>query len=164
VCIREFSAKLNLHCRNPFSSFSMSTPTKNCLDPWSFLLIKADGNVCLCCWSQPIGNVHTAGLNTIVGGMEAQQLRSSLLTGELLDCCRHCPAREDTTTDKLYRDVETYLSDSDKRTAISQGQLILTPPVAEPSHQSSKPKSSEPRLKYLWKSTVLRPLKILLNR
>lgn len=102
----------------------MTSPTKACLDPWSFLMIKADGNVSLCCWSAPVGNTNTADLDAIITGLKAQHLRSSLLTGELMPCCRSCPARGDTTTDALQEDVTAYLSDQDNRYTISQGALV----------------------------------------
>lgn len=142
----------------------MSTPTKACLDPWSFLLIKADGHVCLCCWSEPIGNVNTAELDQIVTGLKAQHLRSSLLTGELPGCCRHCPARDETTTERLCEDVETYLNDSDKRYTVSQGRLILSQPVASPPDPSAKKKPAKHWFKRLWKSKALTPLKSRVRR
>jgi hypothetical protein len=142
----------------------MSTISKACLDPWSFLLIKADGNVCLCCWSEPIGNVNSADLDAIVSGLKAQHLRSSLLTGELLRCCSQCPAREDTTTEKLCADVETYLNDTEKLYAVSQGKLFLKPSSADPSPASSKPKPSKHWLKRIWTSKLVRPLKKMLYR
>ncbi len=112
----------------------MTSPTKACLDPWSFLMIKADGNVSLCCWSAPIGNTNAADLDQIVSGLKAQHLRSSLLTGELMPCCRSCPARGDTTTDALQEDVTAYLSDTDHRYSVSQGVLVAR---AHPSDQSN---------------------------
>jgi hypothetical protein len=142
----------------------MSTISKACLDPWSFLLIKADGNVCLCCWSEPIGNVNSADLDAIVSGLKAQHLRSSLLTGELLRCCSQCPAREATTTEKLCADVEIYLNDSEKLYAVSQGKLILKPSSADPSPASSKPKPSKHWLKRILTSKLVRTLKKMLYR
>jgi hypothetical protein len=116
------------------------------------LLIKADGNVCLCCWSEPIGNVNSADLDAIVSGLKAQHLRSSLLTGELLRCCSQCPARNATTTEKLCADVETYLNDTEKLYAVSQGKLFL------------KPKPTKHWLKRIWTSKLVRHLKKMLFR
>jgi hypothetical protein len=112
----------------------MTTSTKACLDPWSFLMIKADGNVSLCCWSAPVGNTNVADLDEIITGLKAQHLRSSLLTGELMPCCRFCPARGDTTTEALEKDVTTYLQDKEKRYTISQGVLVAK---AQPSAHST---------------------------
>ncbi|MFM7393586.1 MAG: SPASM domain-containing protein [Cyanobium sp.] len=112
----------------------MTTSTKACLDPWSFLMIKADGNVALCCWSAPVGNTNVADLDQIISGLKAQHLRSSLLTGKLMPCCRFCPARGDTTTEALEKDVTIYLQDKEKRYTISQGILVAK---AQPSTEST---------------------------
>jgi hypothetical protein len=102
----------------------MSIKTKSCLDPWSFLLVKADGSVCLCCWSEPIGNINESSLDDIISGEKAQALRSSLLEGNLAAFCVSCIARDDTTIDKLQADVSTYLTDESRRYVVSQGELI----------------------------------------
>ena len=120
----------------------MTTPTKACLDPWSFLLIKADGSVSLCCWSAPIGNTQTADLDEIVSGLKAQHLRSSLLTGDLLACCLACPARGNTTTEALQKEVETYLTDTQKRTTVTQGRLVATEPIPTGVRTSTPPGST----------------------
>jgi hypothetical protein len=142
----------------------MSTLSKACLDPWSFLLIKADGDVCLCCWSEPVGNVNAADLDSIVGGLKAQHLRSSLLTGELLSCCRNCPAREETTTEKLCKDVETYLNDTNNCFVVSQGKLIANHPQPASNQATPQLKPARPWLKRIWTSRLVRPLKSMLNR
>lgn len=106
----------------------MSSPTKACLDPWSFLMIKANGDVCLCCWTNPIGNINDAELDSIVSNINAQHLRSSLLTGNLSEHCKRCTARTNTTTEELNADVDTYLNDQDNRYTVSQGLLIEVSP------------------------------------
>ncbi len=115
----------------------MTSPTKACLDPWSFLMIKADGNVSLCCWSAPIGNTNSADLDEIITGLKAQHLRSSLLTGELLPCCRSCPARADTTTDALREDVTTYLSDTEHR-YLADRQISCKTVLRQPIQESAQ--------------------------
>jgi radical SAM protein with 4Fe4S-binding SPASM domain len=109
----------------------MSSTTKACLDPWSFLMIKANGDVCLCCWTNPIGNINDAELDSIVSNINAQHLRSSLLTGNLSENCRRCTARTNTTTEKLNADVETYLNDHSHRYTVSQGELVEVSPNNE---------------------------------
>lgn len=136
----------------------MSCQTKACLDPWSFLIIKADGNVCLCCWSPPVGNINESDLNEIVTGPEAQLFRNSLLTGELLDCCHRCPARGDTSTEALRADVQLYLADSEKQYTISQGQLALHQPVSTRSKNLSIT-GVKPWLNRISKNKLFRRLK-----
>jgi hypothetical protein len=116
----------------------MSCQTKECLDPWSFLIIKADGNVCLCCWSPPVGNINESDLTEIVTGPKAQLFRNSLLTGELMNCCHQCPARSNTSTEALRADVQLYLADSEKQYTISQGKLTLSQPISTRSKLLSK--------------------------
>jgi radical SAM protein with 4Fe4S-binding SPASM domain len=111
----------------------MSKPTKACLDPWSFLMVKANGDVCLCCWTEPIGNINTADLDAIVSNFNAQHMRSSLLSGNLSDHCKRCTARKNTTTDKLNEDVETYLNDHNHRYTVSQGELVAISPISKRS-------------------------------
>ncbi|MEB3243364.1 MAG: SPASM domain-containing protein [Cyanobacteriota bacterium] len=123
----------------------MTSPTKACLDPWSFLMIKADGDVSLCCWSAPVGNTNSADLDEIITGLKAQHLRSSLLTGELLPCCRSCPARADTTTDALQEDVTTYLSDTEHRYTISQGVLVAKANASVHPNRANAPGSRQNR-------------------
>lgn len=141
----------------------MPPSTKACLDPWSFLMVKADGNVSLCCWSAPVGNTNAADLDEIITGLKAQHLRSSLLTGELLPCCRSCPARGDTTTEALQRDVTAYLQDQGKHYTVSQGVLVaITSPPANStparSHGSTQ-RGRGSRTKRLVKSlrAILKP-------
>lgn len=106
----------------------MSSSTKACLDPWSFLMIKANGDVCLCCWTNPIGNINDAELDSIVSNINAQHLRSSLLTGNLSEHCKRCTARTNTTTEELNADVDIYLNDQDNRYTVSQGVLVEVSP------------------------------------
>lgn len=106
----------------------MPSSTKACLDPWSFLMIKANGDVCLCCWTNPIGNINEAELDSIVSNINAQHLRSSLLTGDLSEHCKRCTARTNTTTEELSADVDTYLNDQNNRYTVSQGVLVEVSP------------------------------------
>jgi radical SAM protein with 4Fe4S-binding SPASM domain len=119
----------------------MSSSTKACLDPWSFLMIKANGDVCLCCWTNPIGNINDAELDSIVSNINAQHLRSSLLTGNLSEHCKRCTARSDTTTEKLNADVETYLNDQNHQYTVSQGVLIEASPNNKQRSLGSKIRS-----------------------
>jgi hypothetical protein len=91
-------------------------------------MIKANGDVCLCCWTNPIGNINETELDSIVTNIKAQQLRSELLTGNLSEHCKGCTARTNTTTDRLNADVDAYLNDHNHSYTISQGELVAASP------------------------------------
>ena len=96
--------------------------TKNCLDPWSFVLCKSNGDVMSCCWHSPIGTLQENTLEEILSGAKAQSLRKSLLSGDLNKHCKKCPARENCTTTELESSVNFYL-ENHKTTTVSQGKI-----------------------------------------
>ena len=101
----------------------MITRTKNCLDPWSFVLCKANGDLQPCCWHPPVGNLSDSSMENILADEKIQELRKQLLDGSLNDFCRKCPAREDCTTEELTQKVTIYLQEPTSH-SISQGKLI----------------------------------------
>ena len=115
----------------------MTNETRSCLDPWSFLLVRADGYVKLCCWSEPVGNVNETDLDQIVTGSAAQSLRSSLLSGNLTENCKGCSQRGMTTREQLGLDLSRYLNDSTGSLSVSQGVLVDN----QPRNVSTKKKS-----------------------
>lgn len=85
--------------------------TRDCLDPWNFVLIQSDSAILPCCWHQPIGFLkdEKTKLDDIVNGHLMQELRRGLLTGQLHPDCMNCPSRGLTTTDNLKKKVIRYL-------------------------------------------------------
>ena len=75
------------------SSIPQAGETRDCLDPWNTVLLQANGDVALCCWSKAVGNLHGSSLSEVLRGEKARELRRTLLSGELIDDCRNCPAR-----------------------------------------------------------------------
>lgn len=68
--------------------------TRNCLDPWHFIMIEASGLFRPCCWHQETGVMddnHPAG--SLFNNAAMKSLRWRLLTGRLDAQCAHCPAR-----------------------------------------------------------------------
>jgi len=80
--------------------------TRNCVDPWNMVFIRADGRVHLCCWAPAIGRLGERELEEILEGPEAREIRRGLLTGELTESCRNCPARAELSTERLHEKVE----------------------------------------------------------
>lgn len=79
--------------------------TRDCIDPWDLIFVQASGDVALCCWSRPVGNLKDASLAQIVDGDAARKLREGLLAGELDADCRDCPARGLTSLAQLEQRV-----------------------------------------------------------
>jgi hypothetical protein len=68
--------------------------TRDCLDPWFFVLFKSTREVLPCCWHPAIGTLPPGGsIDEILDGPEIRELRRQLLAGELNIHCKACPAR-----------------------------------------------------------------------
>ena len=96
--------------------------TRDCTDPWKFLIVRANGDVCLCCRSPAVGNVKERPLEAILEGDAARALRRELLAGELAPYCVECSERGTTSVAALRTRVEELLSD-DGRDAIEDLRL-----------------------------------------
>ncbi len=83
--------------------------TRNCLDPWSFLLINSRREVLPCCWHHPVGHLGFGqSLRGILNGTQMRILRQQLLTGELPLDCRECPTRGWISPESLQKRVNRY--------------------------------------------------------
>ena len=90
--------------------FSTPPPeTRICLDPWGKVFIRADGQVCLCCFAPPVGSLTDDGLGPILNGEEAMKYRYGLLTGELMPACLKCPEKPHGTRERLTELVTKFL-------------------------------------------------------
>jgi len=88
--------------------------TRFCIDPWSLLLIKANGDVHPCCHSQPVGSILTQELEDITNGKQLAEYRTGLFTGELTVSCRYCPARRKCSIEELRSALEKYQKTGEK--------------------------------------------------
>jgi radical SAM protein with 4Fe4S-binding SPASM domain len=75
--------------------------TRMCSDPWSFLAIKANGDVCPCCRSDSVGSLVVSSLEDIINGPQIAQYRTGLLNGNLTYSCQSCPIRAECTCQEL---------------------------------------------------------------
>lgn len=84
--------------------------TRDCLDPWNFLMIQANKYVLPCCWYRPI---HSLGMKQslaeVFNSTLMREIRRRLLTGDLAPDCRMCGAVGWTTTTNLKEKVWNYL-------------------------------------------------------
>lgn len=94
------SAKLTF-CRTPGPG-----ETRLCTDPWSFVYVRANGNVELCCRGEVVGNLGERSLEAILAGPESTRVRRGLLTGELVPGCKTCPRCSVVPLAELRRAVE----------------------------------------------------------
>lgn len=88
--------------------------TRMCLDPWSLLLIKANGDVLPCCHSKPIGSIVDKALEDIINGKELEAYKTGLFTGELTVNCQYCPARRRCTIEELRSALQQYQKTGEK--------------------------------------------------
>lgn len=95
----------------PRTRLAPQTKTRDCLDPWNFIMIQSNRDVVPCCWYHPI---VTLGKNQLLdeafNNTQVKQLRHDLLTGDLSIKCINCPSRGWTTVKKLKRKVRNYLN------------------------------------------------------
>ena len=89
--------------------------TRDCLDPWTFALVKSSGEVEPCCWHTSVGSLSSGQtLHEILNGQKIQTIRKNLLTGNLDERCRTCPARPLTDINvlqgKVKRHVDQYVT------------------------------------------------------
>ena len=84
-----------------YSSNIKEGQTRNCLDPWTKVFLKADHQVRLCCFGPPVGDLDKQKLIEIINGPAAQTIRLNLLTGKLDQWCANCPARKEISPELL---------------------------------------------------------------
>lgn len=82
--------------------------TRLCLDPWGKALIKANGDVWLCCNGALVGNVENQELSDVLNSQQAQDYRKGLLEGKPLPACKHCVDRRACSTEELTTMVKEY--------------------------------------------------------
>jgi len=82
--------------------------TRLCLDPWAKAFIRADGQVCLCCYSPAVGTIGDQTLHEILNSEQATAYRRGLLSGLLLQPCIHCPEKPVTEIAELVKLVQHY--------------------------------------------------------
>ena len=105
----DYDSKVNVVKR--YSSSKQDGQTRDCLDPWKFVLVKANKKIFPCCWYyEPIGTLDNGHiLEEALNGYEVKTLRDSLMNGDLSQYCYDCPSRGWTTTRGLRKKVQIYL-------------------------------------------------------
>ncbi len=83
--------------------------TRDCIDPWTYIEFKNNGDVTPCCVRRPVGNLGEASLSQILNGKPIRAVRASLLAGQLDRPCTECGLRGIITTTGLTGRVRTLL-------------------------------------------------------
>ncbi len=87
------------------------TRTRDCLEPWEFLMVRSNRDVYPCCWYPPVFSMSESPfVRDMFNSSPIKAIRRGLLTGQLSRDCRTCVARGWTTTGELRKKVQQYLS------------------------------------------------------
>jgi MoaA/NifB/PqqE/SkfB family radical SAM enzyme len=94
-----------------YSSSKQGSQTRDCSDPWEFIMIQANKDVLPCCWHKPIYSLSKGqSLLEVFNGTQIKELRRRLLTGNLSADCMNCPSRSWTSIHNLQKKVWRYLN------------------------------------------------------
>lgn len=92
--------------------YSVTPPpgmTRNCIDAWAMAFVRDDGGVCICCYSEVVGNLKDNTLEEVLNGRRAMEYRDGLLTGNLVQKCANCPDKQVIGLEQLASRVSGYL-------------------------------------------------------
>lgn len=99
------------HGPQRYASDRPASQTRDCLDPWEFILVQSNRDVLPCCWHKPI---HSLGVNQslseVFNNTRIRDLRRRLLTGDLSPDCLTCPSRGWTSMANLKKKVWRFLN------------------------------------------------------
>ena len=87
--------------------------TRNCIDAWAMAFVRSEGDVCICCYSEPVGNLRDGSLEQVLNSTRAMEYRQGLVTGELVPKCAGCSDKQVVTVEVLHRRVEACLERGD---------------------------------------------------
>jgi len=79
-----------------------------CIDPWAKVVISANGDVNLCCYTTKVGNLRDGSLEEIINGELAKQYREGLLTGNPMPLCRSCGDKPACSISQLKQKVDDW--------------------------------------------------------
>jgi sulfatase maturation enzyme AslB (radical SAM superfamily) len=79
--------------------------TRDCLDPWNYLEMSADGDLRPCCRFRPLAQLDSGDVHTLRNNENFRDLRQSLLSGRLQSEWQGCHIRKAVTIDALKRRV-----------------------------------------------------------
>ena len=112
--------------------FTQNVPpgfTRDCTDPWRFLMVLANADVWPCCWYPSIGKITGPGsLIELHNNDTIRTLRAQLGSGELTHYCQNCPGRAVVSVEdfqKKHPELFTPTPCDSFRQALSRGDLSV---------------------------------------
>ncbi len=94
-----------------YSVHPQNGQTRDCLDPWNYAIVRANGDVTPCCFHSPVGSLSSGqSLNDILNNTTIKRIRQNLLSGDLDTSCRVCPGRPVTESVALRNKVKGHLA------------------------------------------------------
>lgn len=129
---REGEAVNEEHIPYRYSSTGKQGQTRDCLDPWAFIMIRANNDVLPCCWQKPICSLSRGqSLSDAFNNIWIKALRKGLLTGDLPLECIDCPSRGWTAVTELQKKVWRYLNPLTGR-VLSPGRVEIKDDILKP--------------------------------
>src|SRR3954464_5352881 len=102
--------------------------TRDCVDPWTYIQFKANGDVSPCCARPSVGNLGQSSLAAILNGPSIRQVRSGLLSGKLDEHCRQCVLRDPIDPPRLQAKVVELLNGMHLPAAFSADEYLQANP------------------------------------
>lgn len=96
--------------------------TRDCLDPWNYVEVSAEGMVKPCCMQPPIEEILTAEPERNSGAF--RDLRNSLLTGALTPSCKTCHIRSMVSTTVLRRKIQALSGERGANIDLSEPAML----------------------------------------
>ncbi len=91
------------------TSIPKPTETRDCLDPWSVMKFGVNGKVyCCCIGNEVMGDLRIETPDAIWQGARYKTRRQQLLSGNLPEECRRCPARAAVSREALFAKVQQH--------------------------------------------------------
>jgi MoaA/NifB/PqqE/SkfB family radical SAM enzyme len=115
-----------------YSSSKKEGQTRDCLDPWEFVMVQANKDILPCCWHKPIYSLGKGqSLSEVFNNSKIKELRRGLLTGNLHSDCINCPSRGWITINALQKKVWKYLNPGIKRFMFPK-KIEIKPDILKP--------------------------------
>ena len=118
--------------------FTQNVPpgfTRDCTDPWRFLMVLANADVWPCCWYPSIGRITGPGsLIELHNNDTIRTLRAQLGSGELTHYCQNCPGRAVVSVEdfqKKHPELFTPTPCDLFRQALSRGDLSVLADIGD---------------------------------
>jgi len=94
-----------------YSSPQREGQTRDCLEPWEFVMISSESEVYPCCGHAPVYKLGKyQSLREVFNNIPMKVLRQRLLDGDLPEDCLYCTRAGWTSTQNLQKRVHAYLN------------------------------------------------------